>query len=68
MKGFSNESTVDRIIRVVLGIVLVYLGLGGMTAGTLAVILAIVGVVLLITGIIGWCPLYAVLGLRTNRA
>lgn len=61
-----NEASWDRVGRVVLGIALVLVGfvvLGG-TAGT---VVGIVGLVPLLTGLIGWCPLYAVLGIRTNR-
>ena len=53
----SNESTDDRIMRVVLGIVLI--GLGGLGW------LSVPGVVALTTGIIGFCPLYKVRGIST---
>jgi hypothetical protein len=66
MKG--NEAGWDRIVRVILGIVLLFLGLGGMTSGILAIILDVLGVVALVTGIIGFCPLYALLGLKTRAA
>ena len=67
MKDLLNESVVDRIIRVVVGIVILYLGWSGMVDGTLGLVLKIVGFVPLLTGIIGWCPLYALLGMRTKR-
>jgi len=67
MKDLLNESVIDRIIRVVLGIVILYLGWSGMVDGTLGLVLKIVGFVPLLTGIIGWCQLYALLGMRTNR-
>jgi hypothetical protein len=61
-----NESNVDRIIRVVAGAVLLYLGFG-MLGGALAVIADVLGVVLLLTGAIGFCPLYAVLKFSTLK-
>ncbi len=64
----ANEAGGDRIVRVILGIVLLYLGLGGVTAGILAIVLDVLGVVFLITGIAGFCPLYAALGLKTKAA
>jgi hypothetical protein len=60
-----NESNVDRIIRVVVGIVLLFLGFGGALSGATAVIADLIGVVLLLTGVVGFCPLYAMLKLST---
>ncbi len=65
--SFANEAGWDRVLRVIAGIVLLYLGFGGVLAGTAGTIAAIVGIVLLLTGLVGWCPLYSVLHLRTNR-
>jgi hypothetical protein len=62
-----NESNVDRIIRVVVGIVLLFLGFGGALSGVTAVISDVIGVVLLFTGIVGFCPLYAMLKLNTLK-
>jgi hypothetical protein len=61
----ANESTIDRIIRAVAGIVLLYLGFGGMLSGATAVVADVVGVVLLLTGAVGFCPLYALLKFST---
>jgi hypothetical protein len=62
-----NESNVDRIIRVVVGIVLLFLGFGGALSGATAVIADLIGVVLLLTGVVGFCPLYAMLKLSTLK-
>ena len=64
---FINESNVDRIVRVVLGIVLLALGWGGVVDGGWGVFLKVIGFVPLLTGIVGFCPIYALLKLRTNR-
>ena len=53
-----NMSNLDRIIRVVIAAVLVYMYLSGIVTGTLGVILLVVGAVLLFTAIIAFCPLY----------
>jgi hypothetical protein len=63
-----NEATWDRIVRIVLGIVLLYLGLGGVVAGNWGIVMDILGAVLLLTGLIGICPLYALLKLSTKKA
>ena len=62
-----NEGGVDRIVRVVLGIALLALGLFWAQAPWNWV-LDIVGVIALVTGVIGFCPLYALLGFHTNKA
>lgn len=63
-----NESGLDRGIRVVLGLVLLYLGLGGVISGALGVVLAVLGGIALVTGLVGFCPLYALLKIRTNKS
>lgn len=65
---FINEAGWDRIGRVIIGVVLLWLGFGGVVAGTLGLIFKILGFVPLITGLAGWCPLYALFGVRTNKA
>lgn len=62
-----NEASWDRILRVVLGVALLIVGFGVMD-GTAGVVVGIIGFVPLITGLVGWCPLYSVLRIRTNHA
>lgn len=64
----ANESTVDRIVRIILGVVLLVLKLAGVVSGTLGWVLLALGVVALVTGVIGFCPLYALLKIRTKKA
>jgi hypothetical protein len=59
-----NESNTDRIIRAVAGVILLYLGFG-VLGGALAIVTDVVGVILLATAAIGFCPLYALLKLST---
>ncbi len=61
-----NESKFDRIIRIVLGVILLVLGWGGFVTGTLGLIFKILGFIPLITGIVGFCPLYALFKMKTN--
>lgn len=63
-----NEANWDRIARVVLGIVLLYLGLGGVVTGGLGVVLDIFGAVFLLTGAVGFCPLYALFKFSTQKS
>ena len=60
-----NESTIDRIIRAVLGVALVAIGLT--VGGTLAVVLYVLAAVMLVTALTGFCPLYHLLGIDTCK-
>jgi hypothetical protein len=61
-----NEAMWDRVVRVVLGLLLLYLGWGGMVIGGWGLALKIIGFIPLITGIIGWCPLYSLFKVSTK--
>lgn len=63
-----NEASWDRIARVVLAAVLLYLGFGGVVAGGLGLVLDVLGFVFLATGLVGWCPLYSLFKFGTNHA
>lgn len=64
----QNESTVDRVIRFVLGAVLVYMWYAAVVTGVLAIIALVLGIILAITGVIGWCPLYTLFGIGTHKS
>lgn len=66
MRFSPNESTADRLIRVVVGIVLAALAVTGTVTGILAVVAGIVAAIALVTGVVGFCPLYAVLRISTR--
>ena len=55
-----NEHTIDRTFRVIVGLVLIGLA----AIGTIG-IWGWVGVILLATGAVGFCPAYAILGIST---
>ena len=55
-----NESFLDRALRVIVGIVLLsFIVVGPRT------LWGVLGVVPLVTGLMGFCPLYRLLGLNT---
>lgn len=56
----SNVGGIDRVLRIVVGLVLIGLAATG-TVG----VWGWIGVVPLATGLIGWCPPYAVFGWNT---
>ncbi len=53
----KNVGNTDRIIRIVLGLVAVVLGFL-VLEGTLAIVTAIIGGILLVTALVQRCPLY----------
>jgi hypothetical protein len=55
----SNVGGIDKILRIVAGIALIAWALMG------GPVWAWIGIVPLATGLIGWCPLYPILGLST---
>lgn len=60
----KNQSDIERVIRGIVGLVLLVLTV--YVSGVLQIVLAVVGAVLLATGIVGFCPLYKVLGRNTR--
>ncbi len=58
----TNTGTIDRQIRVLAGFALIAL-----TATSTIGVWGWIGVIALITGLIGWCPLYAALGIDTRK-
>lgn len=56
----TNEGVLDRVIRVILGIVLIALAVTGRWAPW-----GWIGVVPLATGLVGYCALYQILGIKT---
>ncbi|WP_108660349.1 YgaP family membrane protein [Acuticoccus kandeliae] len=65
-----NLGTFDRIVRVLLGLALVlapYLTSVGDAATWIAPVFTVVGAILIFTGLIRFCPLYSLLGIRTCR-
>ncbi|MBI5069110.1 MAG: DUF2892 domain-containing protein [Deltaproteobacteria bacterium] len=59
----TNEGTLDRAIRIALGLALLSLTVVGPKS-----MLGLIGIVPLVTGAIGFCPIYKVLGLSTCPA
>jgi predicted exporter len=64
---WRNLAGWDRTLRVMLGLALLALGLSGAVGGLAGIALAIFGWLPLVTGLIGWCPLYGLLGHSTRR-
>jgi len=59
----TNEGTLDRVVRVALGIALLSLTVVGPQS-----LLGLIGLVPLATGLFGFCPLYRLVGVSTCPA
>jgi len=61
----KNVGNFDRVVRMVAGAALGFAAYS--TGGIAAVILAAAGVMAFITGLIGWCGVYTLLGINTCK-
>lgn len=62
-----NMGNADRIIRLLAAAVFAYLYFSGTVTGTLGLVLVILGGVFAITSIVGYCPLYSIVGINTCK-
>jgi len=63
----KNVGTVDKVIRIVVTAIILVLWFTHVVTGTLAVILLILAGILVVTSLIGTCPLYMLFGLSTRK-
>jgi hypothetical protein len=56
-----NEGTIDRVVRIVVGVVLLYIGIM-VVAGVWGIVLDVIGAIALVTGVTGFCLLYRLFG------
>jgi len=55
-----NVGGIDKILRIVAGIALIAMAATGVVGAW-----GFIGVVPLLTGLMGWCPAYTLLGIKT---
>jgi hypothetical protein len=65
--GEKNVGMIDRVVRIILGIVLITAFVLGWVAAPWSYLVALIGVVALVTGALGTCPLYSILGMSTRE-
>ena len=67
----ANLGTIDRAFRLVLGIILLVApfasGMALFASGSATVISVIVGIVLVATSAMKFCPLYRIFGIKTRK-
>lgn len=64
----KNMGGVDRIIRALVGAALIYYALSNLPgAENLMVPAGVVGFILMLTAVLGWCPAYLPFGISTRK-
>lgn len=66
MQLHTNEAPLDRAIRVVLGVVIGAVAIAGSIVTPWLYVAWVVAAILVVTGIVGFCPLYAILRVSTK--
>ena len=61
----KNMGTIDKVIRVLLALTFIYLYANELITGTFGLILMFVTLFFNVSSIVGYCPLYAALGINT---
>lgn len=61
----KNMGNADRVIRTIIALIAAYLYFGGIVTGTWGIVLVVVAAVFLLTSLVSFCPLYAIVGLKT---
>ena len=62
-----NVGKIDRFLRIIIAIVIGALYFTKQISGTAAIILMILAIIFILTGAIGFCPLYKMFGLKTTK-
>ena len=60
-----NMGKTDKAVRIVIAVIIAILAYTGMITGTLATVLLVLAGVFVLTSLISFCPLYAIVGLNT---
>lgn len=63
----KNMGTTDKVIRILLALTFIYLYANEYITGTLGLVLMLVTLFFNISSIVGYCPLYGVLGINTCK-
>jgi hypothetical protein len=63
----KNMSAADRIIRFILVIAVIILLYVEVIKGPFATVIGIIGIIFVITSVIGWCPFYTILRIMKRK-
>lgn len=63
-----NMGTTDRIVRLAIAAIIAVLYFTNMITGTLAIVLLVIAGIFILTSLVSFCPIYAMLGINTCPA
>lgn len=63
----KNLGNIDKTLRTLFALVVAVLYFTNVITGTLGLVLLIVGIVLLLTAFVSFCPIYAIFGINTCK-
>lgn len=61
----KNMGNIDRIVRLIIAAIAIFLYSNGMLTGTLGIVALVLALVFALTSFLSFCPLYAIAGLST---
>jgi MFS-type transporter involved in bile tolerance (Atg22 family) len=61
----ANVGSTDKLIRISIAVLIAALYFTHMISGTLAIVLGIVAIIMALTALISFCPLYAIFGFNS---
>lgn len=63
----NNVGNADRIIRLLIAVVIAVLYFTNVITGTVGLVLLVLAGVFVLTSLVGFCPIYALMGINTCR-
>ncbi len=63
----KNMGNADRVIRLIIALFIAVLYFTNVISGTLALVLLILAVIFLITSLIHFCPIYAIINMTPRK-
>jgi len=63
----KNMGTIDKVIRILVAVLVVILYFTNVISGTPGIILLALSAVLVVTTVLGFCPIWLALGLSTTK-
>jgi hypothetical protein len=62
----KNVGVTDKWVRIILAVIIVALSFAKVLKGTAEIVLLVIAFILLLTTIVSFCPIWALLGIRTT--
>lgn len=63
----TNMSSFDRVIRILIAAACIFLYTFNIVPATVGIVLLVVAIIFLLTSIVGFCPLYKLLGISSRK-